>query len=240
MIRNRFYYLTDPIEWREFRIGETVAVPETNNMLELTPFPVYHGPSAPGAILLLAEVANPESANTAEPRKAVFTGDVLTPLLRAEDYNRLRGANVLFADACTRFPSPSHGHWSVVDYVDGVPGRSKHLSAWLNEISRNNYKDLIKPHQTESIDPSAASMLDEFVADLQNGEEQLCCGVLEFVERLAPATVELVHYSGYEENDWPHPVLTDPQLLSWVESVVRTAGNTAKWNIPRPGHRFKL
>ena len=52
--------------------------------------------------------------------------------------------------------------------------------------------------------------------------------------------MELVHYSGYEEKDWPQPILTDPQLLSWVEAATRIAGNTAKWNIPEPGHHLKL
>ena len=89
VIRSRFFYPTDKIDWREFKLGRTVVVPETNNTLELTPFPVYHGPSAPGAILLLAEVVN-----QGEPRKAVFTGDVLTPLLRAEDYDGLKTTTV--------------------------------------------------------------------------------------------------------------------------------------------------
>ena len=56
--------------------------------------------------MLLAEVANPDTDNATQSRKAVFTGDVLIPLLRAEDYDRLRGAKVLIADY--------HGIWDPV------------------------------------------------------------------------------------------------------------------------------
>jgi len=75
----------------------------------VTPLPFYHGRSALGAAMFLFKIEEKE-----RKIKALFTGDVLCPLLRDIDYTTLEGIDLLVADANNRYPYPKSNHWSVL------------------------------------------------------------------------------------------------------------------------------
>lgn len=92
-------------------------------VVTVTPVSVYHGPTAPGAVIYVVEGAG---------RKVIFAWDVLRvveepaepseaervahvtalPLAQA---GLVRGADLLFLDANTWLPHPSTGHLSIVE-----------------------------------------------------------------------------------------------------------------------------
>lgn len=177
------------------------------NDLSVTAFPVYHGPYAPGACLILLEYTRNESCV-----KAILTGDLLCPLIEPNDYPRLQGARIAYVDTNTRFPSPSSGHWSIIQ----THPNNNDLWHWIQRQSLGN---LLAPHG------SAASLPPGI--DLHN---ELCWSIETFIQRIHPQSLALVHYSGHEDGE----ILTDIGLRQWT----RTHFDISNWHIPVPGHEY--
>ena len=108
-----FPHLKNIVQFKELLPGKQITIEELTD-LKLTFYPVFHGESALGAGMLYFEL--PENNSF---RNAIFTGDLLCPLLRKKDYEVLQGCEVVYADANNRYPYPNSNHWSIInDYTD--------------------------------------------------------------------------------------------------------------------------
>jgi glyoxylase-like metal-dependent hydrolase (beta-lactamase superfamily II) len=218
--------LEGPTEHRELEFG--VAIPPGGEMpFRLTPFPVYHGQSAVGAAMLLFGYGN---------RKVLFTGDMLVPLLRKEDYEQLRGVDLLVVDSNNRFPWPRTNHWSFA----GSPGdplkRSKELEILANGLS---LEQALRPHLHEGISDNNLSYLSGLEREWVATEAPLT--ILEFLERIRPRRVVLVHYSGTEDRKHHGQEILDPAgLQAWVSETARTAGFPGEIVVPENRQRIQI
>lgn len=209
----------------DFVLTELVFRQKTNIAvapgLSVTAFPVFHGPFAPGACLMLLEYA--EGDNQA---KAILSGDLLTPLIEPHDYDLLRDAAVAYVDTNTRFPSPGTGHWSITGASDSDP-----LKTWLGQQDIDRLLALQKGAQDfEALCKSFKSSVSSL--------HQLCWSIDTFVMQAAPRSVALVHYSGYEDaKEHKEAILTDTELLDWVSSE---ASSKTVWRVPRVADEFVL
>lgn len=83
--------------------------------LRITPMTVNHGDSAPGAVAFVAEF---RGEGRPRPRKAIFTGDVLTiPEPEAAIWH---DADVCFMESNTWNPNPKTRHQSILDGLELV------------------------------------------------------------------------------------------------------------------------
>ena len=92
-----FPHIPGLADHRELKPGVKMPV-EGIPELSLTFFPVYHGERARGPGMLVFETM----VKGEQPRKIIFTGDILCPLLRKADYRYLQDADLLFVDANNR------------------------------------------------------------------------------------------------------------------------------------------
>ncbi len=223
-VMRTFGYLQSALTLGELRPGEYCQIAEAPE-LWLKPFPVFHGDYAPGACLMLVEYRPPARP----PVKAILTGDLLCPLLRQQDYESLRNPAVVYVDANTRFPWPPSGHWSILP-------RSAVFDDWREGLHPSY---LITPH-ARSFEPVTHGFLDDFLHEQRHCHD-LCWTIRDFVERVQPQKVQLVHYSGYEDQQYHgEAILTDEQLLAWVERTVDRGGQAGFWGVPQPGNIFTL
>ncbi len=107
-VMKRFSWLENKIEPHFLKFGKQVLVVGAKG-LHITAFPVYHGPYAHGACLILAEYGG---------ERAILSGDLLCPLIAEGDWVKLQGAKVAYVDANTRFPWSESGHWSIIEKND--------------------------------------------------------------------------------------------------------------------------
>lgn len=204
-IIHRFPWLPPNFVFHSLQFG--IITPITGiNRLQVTAFPVYHGPYAPGACLLLLEYVLPNGHTT----KAILSGDLLCPLIDPNQYSLLEGARVAYVDANTRFSHPDTGHWSIVE--------SPTLAPWIANMS---LPILTAPHNGAPLLPAGINL-----------QHDLCWSIQEFVNRLRPQTVNLVHYSGYEDGH----ILTDSELRNWLPTQLNAAG----WQVPLASEEFVL
>ena len=237
----RFYYLTADIDRRPVRLGEPFSIPEADPNLKVTAFPVYHGPYAPGAALWLVEFSG---------KKAILTGDLLCPLLREDDLARLSGPTLLIADANTRYPWPESGHWSITarDPANpSLPQESVRLTSWKGQNSVP--RTLLSPHADDP-SPYAERLRADFASG-GLGRAQLSWSVFDFARLVSAESVQLVHYSGYEDTRYRQEgsyggrslsvdILDDSDLRSWANNQARLEGVDASIDVPLPGQWFPL
>jgi hypothetical protein len=170
-------------------------------------------------------------------RVAILTCDLLRPLLRGSDMASLAGAEVLYVEANNRFPWPKSGHWSISS--SSPSGYSNALSIW---DPKNHPSYLIAPH-TRRFDTSSHAYFDEFLSEaLQGKDASALFGVLDFVREVGAKTVKVLHYSGYEDSsNYKQPILTDNDLLAWIQAEAAAAGITGvTWEVAAPDDRYTL
>lgn len=191
--------------------------------LSVTAFSVFHGAYAPGACLMLIEYVGKSGQ-----AKAILSGDLLCPLIEPHDYDLLKEAAVAYVDANTRFPCPRSGHWSIVEKSSPV---AESLMAW---IGKQDIDRLLAPHVGARGFEAFAESFKRSIDSLH----QLCWSINSFVERAAPRSVALVHYSGYEDvTDHQETILIDTDLLEWVGNAARSK---TVWRVPPIADEFVL
>ncbi len=238
-----FGYLEPHLEFRPLIPGVAAAIPEAPG-LWITGFPVFHGETAPGAIM--AQFAF-DAASGEKPVRAIFSGDLLCPLLRPCDVEEMRTAKVLYVDANNKFPAPRSGHWSITS-GDHCLEPEQSLAHWFAE-GRASLSYLMSPH-LHGWDKDTCRYFDEFVGWHHGADPRsaLAWTILRFVENVAPATVKLVHISQYEDlRHYGAEVLEDRRLeqFAWDnwERLGGSSGhvsNNVQFRVPRPGDLFQL
>ncbi|NOY37878.1 MAG: MBL fold metallo-hydrolase [Chlorobi bacterium] len=210
--------------FHELGYGKTVPVSETEG-LTVTAYPVYHGPHARGAAMLLFEWK-------ASGKRIVFTGDLLFPLLRKSDIGHLQGIDWLIADANNRFPYPESNHWSV---VRSEPEDHQYLLPWFGELTTDQ---VMLPHQYQGY--REYNYLLKCFQDFPSAKMQPLT-VSNLVRRLSPSNLILTHYSGLEDAKYYGEKLLDVQgLEKWGQQMMEKAGVTVKVMVPHTGEILKL
>ena len=130
-----FPHLKEMVNFKELIPFKEKEVTEADH-LTVIPFPVYHGQSAVGAVMLNFKY-NEESKS----KKMLFSGDILCPILRKDDYSYLHDLDLFIADANNRFPYPKSNHWSILNGINGID--SDILKYFKKEITLAN---ILYPH----------------------------------------------------------------------------------------------
>ncbi|MEA3461208.1 MAG: hypothetical protein U9R49_04950, partial [Bacteroidota bacterium] len=219
-------HLEDMIEHRELEFGETVA-PCEEMPFHLTTFPAFHGQSAVGASMLLFEH---------DERKILFTGDLLAPMLRKEDYASLMGVDLLVVDTNNRFPWPRTKHWSFAGSPEDPLIRSEILEAFAMELS---WEKVSGPHVQEGISEKNRAYLSDLETVWNQREVPLT--ILEFLERIDANKVMLVHYSGAEDMKYSgEEILTSRGLQDWASETAEQAEFSGDILVPASGQRIQI
>lgn len=227
-VSSAFPQLPPLTDYREIRPGEPCSF-EGMPGVSLIPFPVYHGEKAPGPMMMVFEL----SRSGGEPVKLIFTGDLLCPLLREEDYAYLRNAELAIVDANNRFPYPSTNHWSLSG--QGPEAKSESLSDWRRGFS---CKELINNHLIDPVDPVTNSYLEAFLSTCDDNMP-LC--IFDFCRRVTPRKSLLVHYSGMEDrNHYGEAILNPVQLENWAGAEAERRGIGTEFRVPAPGDLLEI
>ncbi|MFC2137075.1 MBL fold metallo-hydrolase [Bacteroidota bacterium] len=220
---NSFPHLNGLMEHIELIPSITTNIKEVDG-LNITPFPVYHGPNSKGAILILAELE--------QNKKIIFTGDILCPLMRKTDYKKLKNPDFLFADANNRYPYPNSNHWSILPGF--INENEDFLTKWKSKI---NISYLTKPHTYNNSDKIISNYIDEFISEqYQNFDVPI--SILDFAKLVQPKKIGFVHYSGLEDHTYyDQRILTKIELLEWCRSTI---GGKYDYTVPTSGEIFKI
>ena len=209
----------------ELSYGQPVQVTEAGVKMIVTAYPVYHGPHARGAAMLLVEAEE-------VGKRLLFTGDVLLPMLRKSDLELLQDVDWMVIDANNRFPCPKTNHWSM---VRRKPEDEKYLKPWLEGLTEDV---LMQPHNFQSY--MNYQYLLDFFRDFP-GKEDYLLTVLEFAGQINPANLLLSHYSGFEDEKYYREKLLDtPGLEQWGQKVVKQAGLSIHVKVPETGEIIGL
>jgi len=204
--------------FRELAYGIPVKL-ENSHPYVVTAFPAYHGPGAAGASMLLFEI---------EGKRVLFTGDLLLPLLREQDYGHLETVDLLVVDTNNRFPWPRTNHWSFAGHPENPFSRSEVLTGFLEQLT---WETVMIPHQISYREKPHQQYFLQLKTEWDVNRQP--CTILEFLHRIKPQMVLPVHYSGAE--DWRYhqePMMTSMELLSWMETTARETGLGSVFRIP--------
>ena len=198
--------------------------------LKIISYPVYHGEHAPGASILCFRV----TTSLGKTGKAVFSGDLLLPLLRNEDYACLTNANYLIADANNRFPYPRTNHWSITDSPK-ITTETDFFNTWKAGLSPVNLITL-HIHMDERI--KNGTYFSDFMKE-QEKELTMPFNVFEFVKRIKPQNTLLVHYSGWEDKKYYNQeILNETQLEKWITEEAAKKNIPTRFIVPKVGETF--
>ena len=193
--------LEEMIDHRELKYG--IREPLEQTPIQVTAFPVYHGLKATGASMLLFEEAK-------SGKRILFTGDLLTPMIRRKDLAMLHNVDMAVCDANNRFPYPRSNHWS----IQHAPAPSK--DSFLDDFMEGmNPEKLQLPHRHISFHPSNEEFLEAFKMDYSPEGQPFV--LLDFLRQINPMHTAVVHYSGSEdEKYYGQPRLSLQDLTTWM------------------------
>jgi glyoxylase-like metal-dependent hydrolase (beta-lactamase superfamily II) len=213
--------LEENVAFRELVPGQVVSL-GLEREITLTGFPVYHGPGAVGASMLLFETGG---------KRVLFTGDLITPLLRKTDYGTISDPDLLVVDCNNRFPWPRTNHWSFAGHPRDPMRRSDTLHAFLRETGNEKFSG---PHLGGGPGRTTADFMEQVMAEWDSATQPFT--VLEFLARINARRVMLIHYSGTEDQKYyGASVLSADGLRKWVTETAARAGCGSKFMIPEPG-----
>ena len=190
IIKNTFPQLEKLVDFRELIPFQTTKINEIEEST-VTTYPVYHGSSAIGASMLLFQIR--EKTQTV---KTLFTGDILCPLLRKEDYDVMQNVDLLVCDANNRFPYPKSNHWSIIEGKDGQ--QSKYLKDFINESSMGT---LLSPH-LKNISFESYSRCFDYFLNCEYHPDEFHFTAESFIKAIKPKKVAFLHYSGSEDEKY--------------------------------------
>ncbi len=199
-----------------------------DSRVRITGFPVYHGQSAMGAMMVVLQAG--------DAGKVIFTGDILFPLLREEDYALLRDAAYLVTDTNNLLPYPRSNHWSLVSTAGARDGESVRLREFRSALQTG---EILRPHRHE---PFGREWKDWFAAiEQQFDSRELPLSIFDFVKKIRPAKVLCVHYSGGEdENHNGMKRLTRRELADWIAETAAGQHIPASFEVPAAGNVYPL
>ncbi len=221
-------HIKHAISFCELRLGVKTSVTEVDG-LSVTAFPVYHGDSAPGAVMLLIEYRKDHSAS-----HALFTGDLVFPFLRDEDYTEISKAQVLYIDCSNRFGYPQSNHISFT----GKPAGKKAIPDYANDWKKKNpLKQLVEKQIQNSDDTSFTDYFRNFLKQHRD-YKNIPFTITDFLNKTGIRNINLVHYSGYHDNNYyGEEMMSRRKLIKWAKSILPDAFTVYA---PESGDIFQL
>lgn len=219
--KQSYPHLSNMVDFRILEFGRQISL-DQDPSVQLTAFPAYHGQGALGASMLLFEVGG---------QKVLFTGDLLTPLLRKEDYKSLQDLDLLVVDTNNRFPWPRTNHWSFVGDPDSSLERSERLMDYYRALS---WDQIVQPYQLSRSDSVNRDYLRQVGEEWSLTAQPL--SILEFLRLTEPRRVLPVHYSGAEDlKHHQQAILTPEELSRWIQTESGKAGLKTGFDFPEVG-----
>jgi len=226
-----FPQLEKIVELKELLPGEMRTIEEFTD-LEITFYPVFHGESALGAGMIYIK-----HQYNSIVHKALFTGDVLCPLLRKMDYQELLGCQVVYIDSNNRFPYPKSNHWSIAKLENNGKTESKYFIDWLNEKG-NILNWLIGPNLPIEFNETIHRYFEIFLNE-QMANKSLSYNVFDFVQKIDAKLVNLIHYSGREDKVYNESeTLDDTGLKNWANELANQMSLKSNFRTPKVGDEF--
>lgn len=220
-VKATFPQLEKMIYFKELVPFESKKVEEAEGV-EVLPLPAYHGKSAFGASMLYFNVNSGQKS-----RKMLFTGDLLCPLLREQDYQVLTGLDLLITDANNRFPYPWSNHWSIINGPNDE--NSKYLQKFIDDCTIGL---LLEPHLNYKATDNYARCFDYFLNQTIS-IETFQFTIHSFIKRINPRKVLLTHYSGVEDqNHYNEQILNDKSLENWANNTIQQRAKRTQFVVP--------
>ena len=200
-----------------------------DNHLTVTPIPVYHGESAVGATMLYFTYSD-----QIETKRILFSGDILCPILREQDFEFLSKLDLFVADANNRYPYPKSNHWSVLN------GLNHAESSLLTEFKKDvTIAKILYPHIHNS--SLSYSRCFDYFFNRQERIDQIILSIVDFVSILKPVKTVLLHYSGTEDEAYYNKKrLTNHELKQWLMQLEIDYNLESKLIVPDVGQCFVL
>ncbi|MGM0505423.1 MAG: MBL fold metallo-hydrolase [Bacteroidota bacterium] len=220
-----FPQLEPLVDFNELKPCKSTIVDQVPGV-QITAYPVYHGQSAEGAAMFLFEV---------EGKKVLFTGDLLCPLLKEEDLNKLSSVDLLITDANNRFPYPECNHWSIISETKG--GKPNYLEKFIHNHSIGL---LLTPH-LKAYAPISYSNCFNFFLENNFTLHHFIFDSLSFVKQTKPKQVVFMHYSGNEdEKYYQESILNHSELQSWIKNIIRNHSIDTTVTVPGTGQYIDI
>lgn len=227
-----FPQIQNMVEFKPLLPGKTRKIDEFMNM-DVTFYPVFHGDSAAGSGMLLFEYENNK-----DRKKALFTGDILLPLLRESDFEHLQNCDVVYSDANNRFPYPNSNHWSVLRPELIGEKKSELLNDWLKSKG-NKINWLIRPNVPVKYSKTIHGFFEQFLKETYSGQ-QLVLSVFDLGKKISAHHIHLVHYSGAEDKKhYSKKILNTEELQTFVNKAATQLNLKSKFIVPHVGDMFK-
>jgi glyoxylase-like metal-dependent hydrolase (beta-lactamase superfamily II) len=230
-VKQSYPHLAYIIDFKELKPGISTKIDEVDN-LQVTPFPVFHGSRAFGASMLVFEFSDNQIRS-----KAIFTGDMLCPLLREKDYRFIKGSDVIYIDCNNRFSYPKSNHGSLITTMPENNSESKFLTEWKKE---NYISFLINPHSEKKDDIAKHNYFDEFLSDNPD-LAKIPFSIVDFIKKTNIPLVNLVHYSGYEDKKfYDQDIVDDKTLEKFAVEKAISCKLTSKFSVPKVGDIYEI
>lgn len=228
-VKQSYSHLERIINFRELLPGKETHVQEAKELI-VTSYPVFHGKHASGASMLLFNVGN--------SKRALFTGDMLCPLLRTKDYSSLAGAEIVFIDSNNRFPYPDSNHGSIVPNQPNSNKISGRLEEWLSKANMNY---LVAPHARKDYNKHHHAYFEEFLSDF-NAPATMPHTVFDFIRKTNISNVNLIHYGGMEDSKYYNAKqLSAEKLQNWAHEQAQRHGlENVSFKVPEAGDKISL
>ena len=219
-------HLEGLVDFRILNFGEKIHLNREEDV-SLTAFPVYHGQSAFGASMFLLESAG---------KKILFSGDLLTPLLRGEDYELLKEVDLLVVDTNNRFPWPRTNHWSFAGDPEDPLGRSGVLREFIHGL---HWDQIQKPHQLSLCSKPVRDYFRQLKSQWPLRNQPFT--ILEFLQKIEARMVLPVHYSGAEDVKYhQEPMLSPAHLSGWIRQVSYSVGLSCNFDFTPTGQVLEI
>ncbi len=231
-VRNSYGQLESIIEYKELIPGIKRQVGEVAGIM-VTALPVFHGESGFGASMLIFEFNAGDETKTT----AVFSGDMLCPLIRNADFKMLSEAKILYIDCNNRFSYPLSTHGSFVSKNQTTGTLSKYMVEYLDKLT---FTQMMAPHLQKPYNDAIHDYFNEFLSE-NSTPGQLPFSVIDFVRRTHIPDIGLIHYSGGEDEKYSKQnVVSDSKLEEWARGIARDEGLKTRIAVPRTGDLFRL
>ena len=219
------------VDFKELFPGKSFTIQEFPD-IELCFYPVFHGESALGAGMIYIK-----HLYKSKTFKALFTGDVLCPLFRQQDYVEISDCDVVYADSNNRFPYPKSNHWSIASLENMGIKESDFFKDWMNEKGRF-FSWLIRPNLPIEFNENIHGYFENFLNDQLN-HNNMTFTVINFVQKIRAKNVNLIHYSGREDKVYNDSgTLDEISLEKWVSELANHLGLKSNFYTPKVGDEF--
>jgi hypothetical protein len=221
-------HIKPAVKFHELKPGTKIPVSEVDGLF-VNAFPVYHGDGARGAVMLLLSYKKDNIFSY-----ALFTGDMVFPFLRNDDYAEISKAQVLYIDCSNRYCYPLSNHIGFT----GKPADKNALPDYAHEWKKNNpLKQIVEKQIQHTNDPYFKDYFEDFLQQY-NDYKNIPFTIIDFINKSGIRQINLVHYSGYHDKKYyGENVMNSSKLKKWAKNLLPEGFAV---NVPKTGNITRL